>query len=247
VNIPPNGFLKIDAPVTGYYRIIDVAEGFLNKRQYDGAIANFRKALALHPEEPMVHNSLGVALARAGDPDQAARHYRQAIAISADYPDPHSNLGAVLLSKARLDEAVSELEQAIRLNPEYGEAFSNLGAALAQQGRLDPAIPNLRKAVEYGRQDANARRTLGLALLLADKVGEALPQAEEAVKLSRSQDPSMLGLLGMIYAEAGRLADAVRVTRQALALASRRNEQALVQKMQQRLASYQAVAPAAKR
>jgi Tfp pilus assembly protein PilF len=211
VNIAPDGFQKIDAVVTDYYRIIDEAEGRLNKRQYDGAIASFEKALEQHPDDPLVHNSMGVALARSGKIDRAAEHYRKAIAISADYPDAHSNLGALLLASGRPQEAVPELEQAIQLNPEYAEAQSNLGAALAQLGNLDRALPHLRKAMELGPNDANARRNLALALAMSSDINGAVPLAEQAVKFSGGQNREMLGLLAELYAQSGRTADAARV------------------------------------
>ena len=76
VNIPPGGLLKLDAPVTDYYRILDTAEDLLSKRQYDAAIVQFRKAVAMHPDEAVVQNSLGVALARTGRLQEAIQHYR---------------------------------------------------------------------------------------------------------------------------------------------------------------------------
>ena len=125
------------------------------------------------------------------------------------------------------------------MSPDYAEAHANLGTALAQQGRLDLALPHMRKAVQYSPKDANAHRNLALALLLMGKPAEALPEAEQAVKLSGGKDPSMLNLLGRVYGEMGRVPEALRALRQALALATARNNRELVQELNDAIAGYQ--------
>ena len=204
VNIRPDAPFKIDAPVTDYYRLIDTGEDLLSKRQYEGAIANLRQAVAQHPEDTVVQNSLGVALARTGKTQEAIQQYRKVVAASPDFPDAHSNLGAALLSSGRINEAIPELEKAVALSPNYAEAQSNLGTAYAQQGRLDRAIPHLRKAVQFSAEDANARRNLALALFMSGNTAEGLQAA-----------------------------------RQALALATRQNNRALAQELNEMMAAYQ--------
>ena len=168
------------------------------------------------------------------------------IESSPDFPDAHGNLGAALLSTGRVDEAISELEKALALSPNYAEAHSNLGTALAQRGRLDQAIPHLRKAIEYSPQDANSQRNLALALLMAGTPTEGVLVGEQAVKLSNGKDPTMLSLLSRLYAETGRMTEALRTARQALALAAQRNDRDLVQELNEMVAAYQAPGPGTK-
>jgi Flp pilus assembly protein TadD len=239
VNIPANGLLGIAAPVADYYRLIDVAEDQLSKRQFEAAAINLRKAVAQHPEDAVVQNSLGVALARMGKSAEAIAHYRKVVELSPDFPDAHGNLGAALLHAGRLDEAVAECRRALALSPDYAEAHLNLGTALAQQGRLDQALPHLRKAVEYSPEDANSRRNLGLALFMMGNVNEAILEVEQAVKLSRGKDATMLSLLAQLYGQAGRRPEALRTARQGLAVASQRNDRELVQELSEMIAAYE--------
>jgi len=237
VNIAPDAAMKISAPVTEFYGVIDTAEEQLKKGQYEPAIANFRKALAQDPEEAFVHNSLGVALGRTGRADEAVEHWRKAIAVSPDFPDAHNNLGGMLLSKGNLNEAIDEFEKALEYSPDYAEAHTNLGAALAQQGRLEPAIPHLQKAVEFKPDDANGRRNLALALYMTGRLKEALPEAEQAVKLSGSKDPNMLALLSRLYAESGRAREAVDAASKALAIVGPQKGFPFADELKQRVAA----------
>ncbi|MGJ5819536.1 tetratricopeptide repeat protein [Paludibaculum fermentans] len=237
VNIPQDGLMKINAPVTEYYRLIDVAEEHLRKGELEPAIAGFRKALADDADDPMIHNSLGVALSRTGHPEEAVVEYRKAIALSADFPDAYNNLGGLLLSAGRVDEAIGNFEKALQYSPDYAEAHSNLGAALAQQGRIDRALPHMEKSVEYKPNDANARRNLALALYRMGRVKEAVPQAAQAVKLAGGRDPNMLALLSRLYAEAGRMPEAVDAARRALALVPNPAGFQFAEELRQRIAA----------
>ncbi|QOY89881.1 tetratricopeptide repeat protein [Paludibaculum fermentans] len=236
VNIPQDGLMKISAPVTDYYRLIDVAEEELRKGSLEPAIADFRKALAQDADDPMIHNSLGVALSRTGHPEEAVGEYRKAIALSADFPDAYNNLGGLLLSAGRVEESVTNFEKALQYSPDYAEAHSNLGAALAQLGQIDRALPHMQKSVEYKPTDANARRNLALALYRMGRVKEAVPQAEQAVKLAGSRDPNMLALLSRLYAESGRMPEAVDAARRALALVPNPGNFQFAEELRQRIA-----------
>ncbi len=239
LNISPGGLARIDPVVTDHYRMIDAGEEQLAKAQYAAAIRDFEKALVQDPDEPFVHNSLGVALARTGRLDEAALHYRKAIALSSDFPDAHNNLGAILLGQARLPEAAAEFQRAIELNGDYAEAYTNLGTTLAQQGRIDDALPHLRRGVELKPGDANGRRNLALALLITGHAADAMQDAEQAARVSQERDPMILGLLGQIYAETGRFADAARVTRAALTVATQAGDRQFAADLKNRLAEYE--------
>jgi tetratricopeptide (TPR) repeat protein len=242
VNVPPDGFTKIDAPVTEYYRLIDVASEAMNKGDHESALPLLRQALAENPGDAIVHNSFGSALAATGHLADAVAQYKKATTLSPDYPDAHNNLASALVQSGRPAEATSEFEKALALKPDFAEAHSGLGGVLAQAGKLDEAIPHLQRAVELGPQNPGALANLCLALSLAGRPQEAIPHAQHAVALSNGQNPQILDLLGRLYAQAGRIPEAVDTTRQALAVASGTGDERLVRELQARLSSYEAAA-----
>ena len=244
VNIPPDGLLKIDAPVTEYYRLIDVASEEMNKGEHEAAIPLLKQALAQSPGDAVVHNSFGSALAATGHLPEAVAQYRKATELSPDYPDAHNNLASALVQSGRRDEAVVEFEKALAIKPDLAEAQAGLGGVLAQEGRLDEAIPHLQKGVELLPQNPGALANLCLALSLAGRPQEAIPHAQEAVALSNGQNPLLLDLLGRLYGQAGRLPEAIETTRQALDVASQAHDERLVLDLRARLSSYEAAARA---
>jgi Flp pilus assembly protein TadD len=239
VNIAPEGLLKIDAPATDYYRVVDIASELLKDGKYEASIPEWEKALALGPSEALVHNNLGVALAETGRVEEAIAHYRKALELSPRYPEAYNNLGEALAGRGRLDEAIAHFEKALQLDPEHAGAHSNLGAILAQQGRIDLAIPHLQKAIEIKPDVATAQKNLGLALATKGRFEEAVRHLEQAVKLSGGRDPGVFDLLGRSYAELGRFQEAVQIERQALAIAAQHKNYQLVEALKARIALYE--------
>jgi Flp pilus assembly protein TadD len=57
------------------------------------AIAVYREALRLNPDDPQVHNGLGVALAQTpGRMPEAIAQFRAALRLQPDYPEARNNL-----------------------------------------------------------------------------------------------------------------------------------------------------------
>ncbi|HXK09290.1 MAG TPA: tetratricopeptide repeat protein [Vicinamibacteria bacterium] len=247
VNIPADGLLGIDNQAAGFYRLIDLASEAMEKREYQAALPLLKQALVESPGDATAHNSYGSALAATRHLDEAVAHFRKAAELSPDYPDPHHNLALALVQGGRSEEAIAEFRTALELKDDYADAHSALGGVLAQKGRVDEAIPHLTRAVELSPQDTTTRTNLCLVLSLAERPEEAIPHAQQAVTLSNGQDPLILNLLGSLYAQAGRLPEAIETTRRALAVASQADDRALVGKLQSRLSSYEASAAGPRR
>jgi Tfp pilus assembly protein PilF/Tol biopolymer transport system component len=239
VNISPGGMMRIDAPVTEYYRLADSAMEMMKNGAYAAAVTEWRKALSRSPAESLAHNNLGVALAETARVEEAIRHYRKALDLDPHYPEAHNNLAEALAGRGSYGEAVVHFKKVLELDPEHANALSNLGAVFAQQGETDRAIPYLRRAVQQKPDAAHFHKNLGMALASQDRIAEALQSLEEAVRLTGGRDAEMLDLLGWLYGKAGRFDEALRSARRALAIASGQGNHGLVNALKARIASYE--------
>jgi tetratricopeptide (TPR) repeat protein len=111
--------------------------------QLEEAIGFFRVAMALRPQSPGAHHSLGVVLLAKGDNDGAIAEYREAIRLKKDYAEAHCNLGQALDDKGDAEGAITELRDALRLR-NHASTHYNLGLALGRQGDVDGAIAEYR-------------------------------------------------------------------------------------------------------
>jgi tetratricopeptide (TPR) repeat protein len=208
VNIPPDGLVKIDVPAVEFYRVFDLAWEAAEKGRSEEAIAGWRRALELSPNDARVHMNLGVSLTRAGQPQEAMTHYQKAVELDPDYPEAHLNLGVALAAAGRVEEAIAHYQTALELDPEYLEVYSNLGAAQAAAGRLDLAIACYRKALELDPNRAEVLSNLGVALARTGRLGEAIAQFEKAFEVN-PYSGEIHQNLARALARAGRLEEAI--------------------------------------
>jgi protein O-GlcNAc transferase len=163
-----------------------------------------------------------------------------------DYPDAYNNLASALVESGQPHDAVVEFKKALALKPDYPEAQVGLGGALTQTGRIGEAIPLLSKAIERAPRNIQARTNLSLALAMAGRAQEAIPHAREAVTLSEGRNPRILDLLGRLYVQTGRRAEAIEAMQRALEAAVQSNDLQLANDLRARLSSYGAPAGANK-
>jgi tetratricopeptide (TPR) repeat protein len=225
VNIPADGLEKIDLPAAEFFRIFDHAAELAAKGQDEAAIAEWKKALEINPDDPMANNNLGTHLLKRGQLDEAIPYFEKAANLKPDYADAQNNLGIALLQKGRAGEAIEHLEKAEEINPRNTQTYYNLGAAFYMQGEVTKALAEWRAGLHADPEDLPLLSQSAWVLATNPQASirngsEAVELAARAVKLSGAKDPATLDTLAAAYAEAGRFPEAVQTARQALALAT---------------------------
>lgn len=153
------------------------------------AIRYYTVAVALRPESPGIHVSLGYALAQSKGPrdktvDKAIACYRKAIEVNPKYATAHVYLGGALRGKGQMDAAIESYRKALELNPKESYAYVNLGHTLWQTGILDEAIACHRKAIELDPKYVAAHVELGHALRDNGQFEEAIASYRKTIELN---------------------------------------------------------------
>ncbi len=116
----------------------------LESTDSDGAVAAYRRALAIDPEHADAHVNLGRLLHESGDAAGAEEHYRKALAARGDDATAAFDLGVALEDLGRDIEAIEAYEKAVLLDPDHADAYFNLAGACERAGRPAAAIRNLK-------------------------------------------------------------------------------------------------------
>jgi len=161
----------------------DMAYCFHHIKRLDEAIASYRKALQIGPDNAGVLNNLGNALWNKGLPDEAIASYRKALQISPDNVKALNNLGVALKDKGLPDEAIASYHKALEIEPDYVDALNNLGVALKDKGLLDEAIASYHKVLEIKPDDVDALNNLGNALAANGLLEEAIASFRKALEI----------------------------------------------------------------
>jgi len=183
VNTSPDQFLKIDAPAAEFYRVFDVASDLGTQGRHEEATSEWKKAVALNPEDTRARNNLGISLAKTGRLTEAVAQFQKVLAVEPDSADTHNSLGAALAAAGKTDAAIRHYRRALDVNPRNAEALGNLGSILAQRGRVDEAIAHFQRALAINPQDASAHTNIAAALAQKGRLDQAIPHFRSALAL----------------------------------------------------------------
>jgi tetratricopeptide (TPR) repeat protein len=150
--------------------LIDVAIGRLAQVEgdLDGAIAAFREAARLHPNDPVIHRELAGAYAAAGRIDEAFAELVAALLIDPRHVAALTMVAQLFLDTDRTEDAIAVLSTAVERDPNSAEAHYGLAVALSRAGRADEAARQFERfervsgeALERRRQQATGRAAPG--------------------------------------------------------------------------------------
>lgn len=133
--------------------VLFYTRGISNERagNWPAAEADFREALVLSPDQPMVLNYLGYSLIEHdSDLDEALSMIEKAVAGQPDDGYITDSLGWVLYRLGRFDEAVPHMLRAVELTPDDPIINDHLGDVLWKAGRTREAQFQWRRALSFG-------------------------------------------------------------------------------------------------
>ena len=173
------------------------------------AMTAVRKALELDSNLAEAHVVLADLQTAQWHWTEAEAEYRRGLELNPSDASAHGGLAGWLLTQGRLAEAVASARKARELDPSPG-AGRELGWILFNARRYDEAIREYRSALAIEPDNANTLWRLGFALSLKHQSQEAIAVLERAVSVS-DRAPGNLGVLAVVYGQAGRREDALRV------------------------------------
>jgi tetratricopeptide (TPR) repeat protein len=151
---------------------------------YGEAVAEFKRAIQLDPDNADAASGLGRAYDGLNDPQRAEEEYKKAIEIQPSSWTSYNQLGRFYASHGRYEEAIGPFSQVIRLLPSNAHAYSNLGGVylflgwyvqaekvLEQSIAIEPtyvSLSNLATCYYKERRFADAAQEIEAALKLND-------------------------------------------------------------------------------
>ncbi len=100
-----------------------------NLKDYESAVAAYRRAIQMIPDEPLFHSHLAWALIRLGRKEEGWQEFAKAFEFVDLQPEPYFLRGQAYFQEGRYREAAADFREAIRLRPGNAAAERNLAAA----------------------------------------------------------------------------------------------------------------------
>lgn len=101
-----------------------------NKKNYNGAITNYNKALEINPNYGLAYYNRGLAWFAKKEYDEAIADYTKVIKLKSFYADAYYNdRGNAWKAKGKYKEAIDDYTEAIKINPDFVNAYYSRGLA----------------------------------------------------------------------------------------------------------------------
>jgi tetratricopeptide (TPR) repeat protein len=152
----------------------------------NGAIEEYRKALAINPELVEARANLGAALAAAGQFDAAIAEDERALANAPDKTAIRKNLGLAYYKKGDLAGAMPEFEAVHKARPGDLSVSMLLGYCEVKLGRASAAVSLLKPLEHSVGNNPDFDFVLASALIAAHREDEGLPMMEKVARATHS-------------------------------------------------------------
>ncbi len=162
------------------------------------ALADFRRLVALAPQDARGWVNLTAAALMAGQLDLARHAVTQAIRIAPNNSDGWNNLGMLHQRSGDFAQAEVAFRRALQINTQHAGIWLNLGDALRAQGRLTEAEPAYRQSLQLDPHLANTWTNYGSLLGQTYRAAEARAAFESALALDPALPEPLVNLAGLL-------------------------------------------------
>ncbi len=180
-------------------------------------VADYRAAVALAPEDWLLHAHFGRLLEAAGDASGATAQWQEVRRLLPHEPDAWFHLGDLAYTAARYAEADALFREALQRRPDATEALNGRGLADAALGRTREAARQFETALHLKPRFTAARVNLALLLAKGGRTDRALAQYREALRLDTNNVGARIDLAKLL-AGLGRTDEALALYEEAARL-----------------------------
>ncbi len=151
----------------------EIGFAFYKQKQNDSAIANYRNALLINPENGTAYKGIGDVYRRNYSParvDEAMESYKKAIQYNPKSAGSHFGLGWCYNEKGLYSESVPMLRKSLELDNTLVAGYTEMGYAQYMTTKYSDALETFRKGITLDKNNALCRYYSGLVYIqLKDK------------------------------------------------------------------------------
>lgn len=168
--------------------LLKKAQDCMQEEDYDCAVDELRKIIAIEPGLAQVHNLLGLAYTKQdGFVQSAIVEFEEAAALDPRYAEPYFNLGTLHAGTLQDPEAALDyFERALRADPGYARAhFAMAWIYLFEKKDVEKALSLFKATLQKIPQLAEAQYGMALCYLQLNKRELALEPISRMREMNR--------------------------------------------------------------
>ena len=177
------------APKMGDARM-ELAQLFLSLEKNDDAVHELEELVKVYPNNALAHKVLGVALARAGKPQEGLDEYIAGINAESMGGQPEA-VKFIVSSWGNIDKAKYSLEQEANRNPDDALPKLRLAEIALYNGDVQTAKSYLIDARKLQPNNPEVHRTLGVTFKRLGDNRQALTAFMQSIALEQEQNKKL--------------------------------------------------------
>lgn len=174
------------------------AAKYMQSKNNDAAIKEFKKALAFDPENDTAHTYLGNIYLQQNKTKEAIKEFKESVRLQPLSVNSLVNLGNAYVQDKNYLEAEKSFKSAARMDPLNPVPDYTLGHVYLNTDRLNEAEAQFRKVEKITPRDGNVFYSLGMLYNKQGKHEEAAKNLEKALAL-KPKFPAANYELGVAY------------------------------------------------
>jgi len=147
-----------------YVLQVGAARRFEQAKQYDAAIDELKKVVAVKPDIPEVHYELGIIYKQKSMNDEAIDSFKHVLKLDPRDSEVYADLGEAQYHARYYDDAIGTFQKLIASRPNSPSSHYNLGMVYLMKDDYEPAIREFTRALELKNDFTEARSALNLAI-----------------------------------------------------------------------------------
>ena len=197
---------------------VDAMAAFQRLKTYEDTVHEYREALYLNPNLPMLYIKLGELHEAYNNLTAATRIYEIATQVHPSDLSAHTHLGELYIKQRAFEKAAHAYQQAAEIVPNDSKIWLKLGAIYINQQQFDPAIAAFKQATVVDSTAAEAYNNLARVYAgLGKEMQQAIDLAKHAVSLAPTA--RHYDTLAYTHYRNAQYAEALEAIHQAIAIA----------------------------
>jgi tetratricopeptide (TPR) repeat protein len=152
-------------------------------KDWEGAIADYNKALEFDPANDEMFFKRGLAKFKRTDYQGALADHTKALEVNPKNALAYSSRGNTKIKISDFDGAIADCTKALEINPLQVEAYLVRGFANICNGNIINAISDTSKVIEFSPENPEAYFNRGLAYYENDDLENAIADFSKAIEL----------------------------------------------------------------
>ena len=197
--------------------LVKLGENLFEQDDIKGSRSKFLEALILAPEDPQLHNRLGMLEMSQGNSKKAQVYYTKACELAPEISRYHMRLGDSFQRLGQFEEAIQSYARSLELEPKNAPAWNNRGFANFNINRWNEALRCYDESMRSDPSYAVAWYNYGYTLQLSGRLNDSKDYYQKAVELD-PEDKIAWNNLANVHYNQGQYERSIEIYKKSLEL-----------------------------